>query len=583
MNSVRWLSGFAVAMLVGPVLGAEPQIKTIALPQVEVRSGPSDQYYATCILHAGDPVDVLDVENKDWLKIKPPIDSFDWVNAADVDVNADGKTATVKKATHLRRGSSLDPKKMNSNQLEDLAPGHVLALLGGPPQQEGREVLIRVNPPITDCRYIPINAVENAPGRGVGAGLTGNQTTIPPEFGGNASSPNMSAFGQPANLPGASIPSGAQANPYVAPPSIAQTNPYGAQQSFEPPNTQPNKSAWFGQKGQQRAEIGARQPTGQTVVPADYQPPYPQQQNQQGGDTRPNPQIVGTYPQDNLQKPYGQPPVNTGGARRAPAATYGPPAPTTYTNNGYTNNPYTVSPSPQALGDFSDDPVWLQAERFESPEVGDIDSAIRCYDEVGRTYGQKDPNLALRAMNRAQYLRNQISAGVAPQGPLTRSAKPTFGDTTTNVYSNSFGQQNLESQRRPVSTAETNVYAQPTGQFLPYEAPVTRPKSSQVEELAQPNAKLAKPLMAHEATNTTAQKVTCSGFLEKTSMDLNGKRFYRLIPDDKKIASVIYCTNEPGINLDDGVNRKVQLYGPFYLHKAVNQYYIEVLQMNILQ
>ena len=114
MNSVRWLSGFAVAILVAPALGAEPQLKTIMLPEVEVRSGPSDQYYATCKLHYGDPVDVLGIDNKNWLKITPPIDSFDWVNVADIEFNADGKTATVKKKTLLRRGSALTANKLDS-------------------------------------------------------------------------------------------------------------------------------------------------------------------------------------------------------------------------------------------------------------------------------------------------------------------------------------------------------------------------------------------------------------------------------------------------------------------------------------
>ena len=100
------LSGFAVAIIVGPAFAADPQMKTIILPQVEARSGASDKYYATCTLHFGDPVDVVGAENG-WLKIKPPIDSFDWVNAGDVEVL--GTTANVVKKTHLRRGSALEP------------------------------------------------------------------------------------------------------------------------------------------------------------------------------------------------------------------------------------------------------------------------------------------------------------------------------------------------------------------------------------------------------------------------------------------------------------------------------------------
>jgi hypothetical protein len=574
MNSVRWLSGFAVAILVGPALGAEPQIKTILLPEVEARSGASEQYYATCKLHYGDPVDVVGIENVNWLKIKPPIDSFDWVNAADVDISADGKTATVQKKTHLRRGSALPANSLDTVMPEDLVKGELLAVLPGAPQNAGKEVLIRVAPPSRDCRYIPMNAVENAAGA-AGQPLQASQPVLP-SFGSDTPPPSMPGFGQQANLPGASTPPSPQGSQTSGQPSFAATSPNGAQPAIAHQNARPNQSAWFGEKGQARTDPGSGLQPGQTVVPAGYQPSYTQPQGQ-FGEAREAPPSFGSVPQEPARTQYSQTPTNSGGGRRA-SGTYGAVggAPSNQ------SNPYSVSQSPQMAATFSNDPMWVQAEKFE--EVGDVHSAIRCYDEVGRTYGQTDPNLALRAMNRAQYLRNQISAGVAPQGPLTRSAKPVYGDTTTNNgYPNSYVQQSIDSPRRRQTTAESNIYPAPqSGQFLPNETTVVRQKAPQVEEIGQPNAKLAKPLMAHEATNTTAQKVTCSGFLEKTSMDLHGKRFYRLTPDDKKIASVIYCTNEPGINLDDAVNRHVQLYGPFYLHKEVNQYYIEVLQLSII-
>ena len=376
---------------------------------------------------------------------------------------------------------------------------------------------------------------------------------------------------------------GSQPGQYAAPPSFAPPSQYAAQPPFETQGAQPNNQAWAGRKGQQRTELAAgQQPGDQQLLTASFNPQYPQQQNQQLGEPRGNPQTVGSYPQDNLQNSYGQPPVNNAGARRAQPA-YGTPAP-----GAYTNNPYATSRSQQIAGSFSDDPVWLQAERFESPEVGDLDSAIRLYESVGRDFGQKDPNLALRAMNRAQYLRNQISAGVAPQGPLTRSAKPTaYGDTAaTNVYANSYGQQNLVSQRRPPTTAETNVYGQPSpaGQFLLNETQVGRQRAPQVEDLTQPRASLPKPVVTVETKKKTeADTVRCPGRLEPTDMYDKGRRFYRMIPDDPKVGKYIYCAGKPGVNLADAVNRHVEITGPFYEHADLKQYYMEVSQVNFLQ
>ena len=578
MNSVRWLSGFAVAIFVGQALGAEPQIKTILLPEVEVRSGPSEQYYATCKLHYGDPVDVLGPENINWLKIKPPIDSFDWVNTADVDLNADGKTATVKKKTHLRRGSVLPGNNWDVSLPEDLVPGELLAVLPGAPQTVNREVLIRVAPPARDCRYIPLNAIENT------AGPLGQppQTSQPvlPSWGSDTPPPSMAGLGQQVNMPGPQLPSGAQSAPYGGQPSIAPTSPNGAQQSFPHQNSRSNQTAWFGEKGQTRTGLGNGQQPNETLVPAGYQPSFPQQQGQPV-EARDAPPPFDTLPQEPARAQYSQTPPNSGAGRRT-TGTYGAGGGTP----GNLSNPYSVSQSPQMAATFSNDPLWLQAERFE--EVGDIDSAIRCYDEVGRTYGQTDPNLALRAMNRAQYLRNQISAGVAPQGPLTRSAKPAYGDTTTtNIYTNPYGQQNIQSQRRPVSTAQSNIYpTAPSEQLFPNEATVARPvEKPKVEQLAQPNAKPTTPLMAIEAEKKQdAQRIKIAGILETTAMEVQHKKFYRFRPDNKTIASVIYCENQPGINinLDEATNRHVEVDGYFYYHKDVRQYCMDLVQVYLL-
>ena len=468
-----------------------------------------------------------------------------------------------------------NPINLTVFQLDDLALGTQLAVLPGSPLTVGKELLIRVNPPANDVRYIPLNAVASPPG-GAAQAPAATFPSAPSTYGPEAGQPNLANAFAPQNPDPSAPPASARHNKQQsAPPALVaqnlqvnaqqpsdpQNTPYTVPPAFEQQTTQPNKPSWFGQ------------PNTPPIQPASYDPQYPQQQNPAGG-ARGAPQYLGPQ-QDNPNPPA----ANAGYRRRATGNSGAAVVP------GYTDSPSTTSRSNQRQPALSDDPMWLEAEKFEN--AGDIDSAIRCYDEVGRTYGQIDPNLALRAMNRAQYLRNEVSAGVAPKGPLTRSAKPSFADTaTTNVHPSFTGQPNVESLQRPNTRAQTEVYPEVTPQFLPADATAARqkalPQTNLVEEIAQPNAKLTKPLMANETVNKTAQRTWCAGHLEKTAMDYEGKRFYRLIPDDKKIASVIYCVNEPGINLDDAVNRHVQIYGPFYLHTKVNQYYMEVLQVNIL-
>src|SRR6266852_4056978 len=63
-----------------------PAKMTIVLKEVEVRSGPSKQLYATSKLAQGDTVTVLR-ECKDqpgWYEIEPPKGSFSWINGKHV-------------------------------------------------------------------------------------------------------------------------------------------------------------------------------------------------------------------------------------------------------------------------------------------------------------------------------------------------------------------------------------------------------------------------------------------------------------------------------------------------------------------
>ncbi len=192
MKSVRWLSGFALALVVGPALAADPQIKTITQPKVEVRSGPSAQYYPTTVLHKGDLVTVLDLKNG-FLAIKPPDGSFDWVNVADLDVR--DTMASVVRTSELRVGSAIDPTRFVDTALRNVVPGTQLSVVPGASMVVGRETLIKVRPPIDDVRYIPAEAIVEWTGAQQQS-TAANQPTAPGSFGlDNSQSTPAPAFG----------------------------------------------------------------------------------------------------------------------------------------------------------------------------------------------------------------------------------------------------------------------------------------------------------------------------------------------------------------------------------------------------
>ena len=84
-------------------------------------------------------------------------------------------------------------------------------------------------------------------------------------------------------------------------------------------------------------------------------------------------------------------------------------------------------------------------------------------------------------------------------------------------------------------------------------------------------------------TNFGSGHVSVAGTLEKTSLANDGAQFYRLRPDEPKLGQFIYCTSKPGVNLEDAINKHVQIEGDFSLHAELKQYYMEVEKVGVLQ
>ena len=131
-------------LFTGPASAQEqPQSEERVVPQVEnakhqflgeindnavfVRSGPSNNFYATQRLSKGTRVTVVGIKY-DWLKILPPEGSFSYVPQAYVTRRGDGKVGRVNQTANVRAGSALNAVK-TTVQLE-MDQGQDVTILG---------------------------------------------------------------------------------------------------------------------------------------------------------------------------------------------------------------------------------------------------------------------------------------------------------------------------------------------------------------------------------------------------------------------------------------------------------------------
>jgi hypothetical protein len=168
MRTARLPAGLALALLL--VAGARgqtpPYEATIALAEVEVRSGPSasTQFYPTIKLRQGAPVKVLR-EESGWLAIAPPPGSFSWVNARLIEVHPNEPSAHIVTEAPVLIGSSLSNATPTVSQVK-LDKGTQVMILDPkpftPPGQEAGGVWYMIAPPPREVRYIPREAIKVA-------------------------------------------------------------------------------------------------------------------------------------------------------------------------------------------------------------------------------------------------------------------------------------------------------------------------------------------------------------------------------------------------------------------------------------
>lgn len=159
-----------------------PAEAVILLPEVEVRSGPSKNFFATSKLRQNDKVVVLreSKEAPGWLEIKPPGQSFSWISAKNVK-QIDPTHAFVDcdpaRPTPVLPGSRVVDQPPNRESMK-LTAGTVVVIVDRPLTVQG-ETWLPIQPHPSEVRYISAESVR--PSTVVAATQTGpaNWTLTP--------------------------------------------------------------------------------------------------------------------------------------------------------------------------------------------------------------------------------------------------------------------------------------------------------------------------------------------------------------------------------------------------------------------
>ena len=134
----------------------EPYSVFVAKDKIYARCGPSSEYYRTDPLSPGQQLDVYLETPDGWLGVRPPKNSFCWIPASAVTVNAGGQSAVViEEKTVCWIGTHLGRARQYRWQVQ-LAEGEKLTILGrserdGP---DGPQMWFRIVPPNGEFRWV---------------------------------------------------------------------------------------------------------------------------------------------------------------------------------------------------------------------------------------------------------------------------------------------------------------------------------------------------------------------------------------------------------------------------------------------
>ncbi len=163
-----------------------PAAVAIIAPEVEARSGPSQQFYATAKLRAGNRV-YITREVKDqpgWLEIMPPPRSFSWINTKHVRVSEDQLIGIVhgepSATVPVKAGSTVvnaTPNVVSDN----IKVGSIVVFVDTKAKVDDGESYLPIQPHPTERRFLPASAVRlPQPAAGAsGAGPSGAAASGP--------------------------------------------------------------------------------------------------------------------------------------------------------------------------------------------------------------------------------------------------------------------------------------------------------------------------------------------------------------------------------------------------------------------
>ena len=174
-----WFLGLAAATA-GAADGwlARPVKARVAAPRAAVYSGPTGEDYATGHLVRGTEVEIFRSEPSGWLAIRPPKDSFSWVEASTVTLVESGQYRVVRDGAVCWIGSRVDSPRQFRWQVR-LETNEIVSAAGKSPlsrhpAKPGVEWL-RIVPPAGEFRWIRRSAIES--NDGVARGTTENESS----------------------------------------------------------------------------------------------------------------------------------------------------------------------------------------------------------------------------------------------------------------------------------------------------------------------------------------------------------------------------------------------------------------------
>lgn len=154
------LGGLTFLAALGSSVRAEYEA-VVVVPQVDVRSGPSDAFYPTSRLRSGDRVTLISdaPQNRTYLAIKPPADSFSWIRRNSIAITSGQKAIVQQDDTPIRVGSRLDGRPPIVEWFK-LAKGTQVTLMNLPGATDDQGPWVPIYSVAKEVRFIPMSAVK---------------------------------------------------------------------------------------------------------------------------------------------------------------------------------------------------------------------------------------------------------------------------------------------------------------------------------------------------------------------------------------------------------------------------------------